>query len=389
VDKRIKAAGKRYRYTGMERDDETGLAYHSARYYVPWLGRWASADPKGISAGLNLFLYADNSPIRFVDTTGLEIKYSEESRSQYGIRQTGFCLRHCKKSESKNTGDGDKPKPKPKPEPKPEAEAEPPEDDGGNGEEKEEKKKSGTGTGTGTGEGQDSVQKDGWFKLPSWAIKVITVAAIVTAVVALAVLGSAIIAGGLRFAGMAAFNALSTASGTATAIGGVSAITNLVQGGTDLVQGGTDLVQSGRTADVASFEGLIDTDNFNNSPEIIDRLSRAREFDIGGYYDLTARGRYGRVGDGLDSDEALQNLFVRTRRDVSRYAEILRDNPAMALNPTLHRRIENLRTPDLQGLSATQALRYHIDQLSEIGVENSVIRTMERESLAYIRRLNL
>ena len=31
---------KRYRYTGMERDEETGFNYHSARYYVTWLGRW-------------------------------------------------------------------------------------------------------------------------------------------------------------------------------------------------------------------------------------------------------------------------------------------------------------------------------------------------------------
>jgi len=36
---------KRYRYTGMERDKESGLQYHSARYYLPWIGRWLSADP--------------------------------------------------------------------------------------------------------------------------------------------------------------------------------------------------------------------------------------------------------------------------------------------------------------------------------------------------------
>lgn len=36
---------KRYRYTGKERDEETGLSYHGARYYAPWLGRWTSADP--------------------------------------------------------------------------------------------------------------------------------------------------------------------------------------------------------------------------------------------------------------------------------------------------------------------------------------------------------
>ena len=36
---------KRYRYTGKERDEETGLNYHGARYYAPWLGRWMSTDP--------------------------------------------------------------------------------------------------------------------------------------------------------------------------------------------------------------------------------------------------------------------------------------------------------------------------------------------------------
>jgi len=35
---------KRYRYTGKERDEESGLYYHGARYYTPWLGRWISCD---------------------------------------------------------------------------------------------------------------------------------------------------------------------------------------------------------------------------------------------------------------------------------------------------------------------------------------------------------
>ncbi len=40
---------KRYRYTGKERDEESGLYYHGARYYAPWLGRWASCDPKALT----------------------------------------------------------------------------------------------------------------------------------------------------------------------------------------------------------------------------------------------------------------------------------------------------------------------------------------------------
>jgi RHS repeat-associated protein len=38
-------ARKRYRFTGKERDEESGLYYHGARYYAPWLARWISPDP--------------------------------------------------------------------------------------------------------------------------------------------------------------------------------------------------------------------------------------------------------------------------------------------------------------------------------------------------------
>ena len=66
----IKAVAKRYRYTGMERDEETGMNYHSARYYLVWLGRWLSADPIGIGDGGNLYEYVEGNPIRFIDFTG-------------------------------------------------------------------------------------------------------------------------------------------------------------------------------------------------------------------------------------------------------------------------------------------------------------------------------
>jgi RHS repeat-associated protein len=68
----IKSAAKRYRFSGMERDEESGLEYHSARYYLPWLGRWLSADPIGIKDGLNLFRYVSCNPIKRVDLSGTE-----------------------------------------------------------------------------------------------------------------------------------------------------------------------------------------------------------------------------------------------------------------------------------------------------------------------------
>ncbi len=63
---------KRYRYTGMERDEESGLTYHGARYCAPWLGRWASCDPTGLKDGVNLYLYVGSNPIGFTDPTGNE-----------------------------------------------------------------------------------------------------------------------------------------------------------------------------------------------------------------------------------------------------------------------------------------------------------------------------
>jgi RHS repeat-associated protein len=71
VDNAVEVAPKRYRYTGKERDDETGLYYHGARYYAPWLARWTSCDPVGSKGGESAYLYAANNPARLVDASGL------------------------------------------------------------------------------------------------------------------------------------------------------------------------------------------------------------------------------------------------------------------------------------------------------------------------------
>ncbi len=94
----IKAAAKRYRYTGMERDEESGLNYHSARYYAGWLGRWVSCDP--IKA-INLYLYGNNNPVNFKDIDGRApkcegqagcdltfIQWLEISRKRFSVNST-------------------------------------------------------------------------------------------------------------------------------------------------------------------------------------------------------------------------------------------------------------------------------------------------------------
>jgi RHS repeat-associated protein len=60
----------RYGYTGKERDEESGLSYHGARYYAPWLGRWTSCDPAGIRDGPGLYTYCRDNPVSYADPDG-------------------------------------------------------------------------------------------------------------------------------------------------------------------------------------------------------------------------------------------------------------------------------------------------------------------------------
>ncbi|WP_334513294.1 SpvB/TcaC N-terminal domain-containing protein [Bradyrhizobium sp. AZCC 1693] len=64
------AAARRYRFTAKERDESTGLNYHGARYYAPWLGRWISTDPIATNDGPNQYSYVGNNPTCNVDPTG-------------------------------------------------------------------------------------------------------------------------------------------------------------------------------------------------------------------------------------------------------------------------------------------------------------------------------
>lgn len=63
---------KRYRFTGKERDEATGLYYHGARYYVPWLGRWSATDPAGLVDGTNIYQYCSSNPTRLHDPSGTQ-----------------------------------------------------------------------------------------------------------------------------------------------------------------------------------------------------------------------------------------------------------------------------------------------------------------------------
>lgn len=66
----IEASPRRYRYTGKERDSETGLAYHGARYYACWIARWISTDPLGLNDDPARYSYTSGNPTSWIDPNG-------------------------------------------------------------------------------------------------------------------------------------------------------------------------------------------------------------------------------------------------------------------------------------------------------------------------------
>lgn len=77
----ITGAGvNRYKFTGKERDAETGLDDMGARYYGNVFGRFAQADPLYLEfhrltdpQQLNLYMYGRDNPLKYTDPLGLDI----------------------------------------------------------------------------------------------------------------------------------------------------------------------------------------------------------------------------------------------------------------------------------------------------------------------------
>ncbi len=59
------------RFPGQYYDVETGLMYNGARYYDSARGGFDQPDPSGFNGGIDLYVYGFNSPLMYVDPTGL------------------------------------------------------------------------------------------------------------------------------------------------------------------------------------------------------------------------------------------------------------------------------------------------------------------------------
>jgi len=93
--------GARQKFTQKERDIETGLDYFLTRYYSSTQGRFTSYDIVFVTAKrlidpqrLNLYVYARNNPLKFIDGDGMDItinaKNEEDARKKFNIYLLGF-----------------------------------------------------------------------------------------------------------------------------------------------------------------------------------------------------------------------------------------------------------------------------------------------------------
>ncbi len=71
ADIEVETIENNFRFPGQYYDTETGLHYNYFRYYVPNTGRYITPDPIGLYGGINLYAYAGNNPVNWIDPWGL------------------------------------------------------------------------------------------------------------------------------------------------------------------------------------------------------------------------------------------------------------------------------------------------------------------------------
>jgi RHS repeat-associated protein len=74
ISQKVSSYDVRYKFTGKERDAETGYDYFGARYYSSELSVWLSVDPlAGKYPSMSPYMYTAGNPVMLVDPDGRKI----------------------------------------------------------------------------------------------------------------------------------------------------------------------------------------------------------------------------------------------------------------------------------------------------------------------------
>ncbi len=85
ADTRLTNYRERFKFTGKERDEESGYDYFGARYYWSLLMHWLSVDPLADKyPGISPYAYCNWNPIKYVDPDGKGVFPSKEALRQAG-----------------------------------------------------------------------------------------------------------------------------------------------------------------------------------------------------------------------------------------------------------------------------------------------------------------
>jgi RHS repeat-associated protein len=105
----------RQKFTGYEHDTETGLEFAQARYYASQQGRFTSVDSGPFTPAdpqnWNRYSYVQNSPLKFVDPTGLSLYLNGEDADQFLEflrRKSGLSLERDEKTGKIKVAKGSK-----------------------------------------------------------------------------------------------------------------------------------------------------------------------------------------------------------------------------------------------------------------------------------------
>src|SRR5664280_3789406 len=100
-----------HKFTGKERDPDTGSDYFGARWSRSSMARFYSPDPVGGQLSnpqsLNRYTYVLNNPLKWIDPTGMIVEWNDSKKGKDGrtSAQRAFERRLAQLLDSKNDKD--------------------------------------------------------------------------------------------------------------------------------------------------------------------------------------------------------------------------------------------------------------------------------------------